>query len=248
MESETGQQIDYYVAEEETIKFITSWIRILNLSMEYFDTSIVIQIGNKLGRVLKIDKTISTAERGRYTRMSVEIDVTKPLLSNFYMNGKIWKIQYEGLRMVCFDCGKIGHQSGHCVTSVEDKMIHKPNVSQDAHSELYEDWGYWMLATHTFRDQSLKKQGTNENAGARVAKNQSQASGNSPTGTKLLGGISVEGPQYANGIIIDNKDKSSGSRFSVLAMDPDVLNLKSEVKNNSQIMEVNSKKTTGKEL
>ncbi|KAL8159098.1 hypothetical protein V2J09_000635 [Rumex salicifolius] len=185
-----------FVAEEETIKFITSWIRIPNLSMEYFDTSILTQIGNKLERVLKIDKTTSATKRERYTCMSVEIDVIKPLLSMFYMNGRIWKIQYEGLRM----------------------------------------------------DQSLKKQGPNGNASAHVAKNQSQASGNSPTGTKLRGGNSVEGPQYPNNIITDNQDKSSGSRFSVLAIDPNVLNLESEAENNSQIMEVNSKKATGKEL
>ncbi|KAL8150867.1 hypothetical protein V2J09_020675 [Rumex salicifolius] len=46
-------------------------------------------IGSKVGRVLKIDKTTSAVERGRFTRMSVEIDVTKPLLSKFIMNDRI---------------------------------------------------------------------------------------------------------------------------------------------------------------
>ena len=42
--------------------------------------------------------------------------MNKPLLSKFKLDGKVWLIQYEGLRMLCFTCGKVGHHSSTCVS------------------------------------------------------------------------------------------------------------------------------------
>jgi len=42
--------------------------------------------------------------------MSNEVDLSKPLLSKFRLHGKVWRIQYEGLKLICFKCGKLGHR------------------------------------------------------------------------------------------------------------------------------------------
>ncbi|KAL8150574.1 hypothetical protein V2J09_020382 [Rumex salicifolius] len=97
-----------FIAEEEKLQFIAAWIRIPNLSMEYFDSGVLTMIGKHVGRVLKIDKTTAMGERGRFTRLCVEVDTEKPLLSKFKMIGRIWRIQYEGFKMICFNCGKLG--------------------------------------------------------------------------------------------------------------------------------------------
>ena len=64
--------------------------------------------GKQIGKVLKIDYTTSDAERGRYIRLCAEVDltITKPLLSKFRFNRTVWKIEYESLHMICFNCGK----------------------------------------------------------------------------------------------------------------------------------------------
>jgi len=47
--------------------------------------------------------------------MCVEVDLTKPLLSKFRLNGRVWGIQYEGLKMICFKCGRQGHKEDACM-------------------------------------------------------------------------------------------------------------------------------------
>lgn len=68
---------------EAPIKVLTAWVRILNLSVEYFDRNFLHKVGSKISKVLRIDKTTAQAERGQFTRLSIEIDLTKPLLSKF---------------------------------------------------------------------------------------------------------------------------------------------------------------------
>ncbi|XP_021771498.1 uncharacterized protein LOC110735619 [Chenopodium quinoa] len=103
-----------FVPDESPIKVLTTWVRIPNLPVEYFDINFLNKVGSKIGKVLRIDKTTTQAERGQFTRLSVEIDLSKPLLSKFWLNGRIWRIQYEGIKMVCFKCGKLGHVADEC--------------------------------------------------------------------------------------------------------------------------------------
>ena len=76
-----------FVPEEDHIIKLTAWVRIPKLSVEYFHKQFLLyKIGHKIGRVLKIDSTTENVERGQYTRMCVEVDLTKPLLSKFRLN------------------------------------------------------------------------------------------------------------------------------------------------------------------
>ena len=100
-----------FVPDEEAITKLTAWVRIPRLSVEYFNKNFLLQkIGSKIRKVIWVDDTTADVERGQYTRMSVEVDLSKALLSKFRLNGLIWRTQYEGLRMICFKCGKQGHK------------------------------------------------------------------------------------------------------------------------------------------
>ncbi|XP_021744863.1 uncharacterized protein LOC110710829 [Chenopodium quinoa] len=103
-----------FIPDETPIRLLTAWVRIPNLPVEYFDISFLNKIGSKIGKVLRVDKTTAQAERGQFTRISVEIDLSKPLLSKFWLKGRIWRVQYEGIRMICFKCGKLGHSEDGC--------------------------------------------------------------------------------------------------------------------------------------
>lgn len=106
-----------FIPEEASINVLTTWVRIPNLSVEYFDKEFLKKIGSKIGKVIRVDKSTAYAERG------VEIDLAKPLLSKFWLKGKIWRIQYEGIKMICYKCGKLGHTEEKCALNKENEPI-----------------------------------------------------------------------------------------------------------------------------
>lgn len=120
--------------------------------IEYFDKDFLAKVGSKIGKVIRIDQNTATAERGQFTRLSVELDLSKPLLSKFWLKGKVWKIQYEGLRMICYKCGKIGHLDDKCPLNDDNhnnNVAHGDEVPQNPDSPsqqiLQQDFGSWMV-------------------------------------------------------------------------------------------------------
>ncbi|KAL0313677.1 UNVERIFIED_CONTAM: hypothetical protein Scaly_2911500 [Sesamum calycinum] len=61
-------------------------------------------------RAVKVDETTMAASRGRYARVCVEVDLTKPLVSMITLLGFAQAVEYEGLHQICFDCGKYGQK------------------------------------------------------------------------------------------------------------------------------------------
>lgn len=79
---------------------------------------------------MRVDRSNASADRGQFTRLSVDIDLSKPLLSKFWLKSKIWRIQYEGIKMICYKCGKLGHVENQCIQvhPTEDMMVDKINA------------------------------------------------------------------------------------------------------------------------
>lgn len=100
---------------------IPVWIRIPKIPMHCFDKDFLADIGNRFGKTLRIDETTYMAARGRFGRVSVEIDLTKPLKSKFRFRRHIHTIEYEGLHSACFHCGKFGHRIDLCLNIPKDE-------------------------------------------------------------------------------------------------------------------------------
>lgn len=67
-----------------------AWVRIPWLSIEYFNKSFLLQkIGRKIDKVIRVDDTMANVERRQYIRMSIEVDLSKPLISKFRLNDRI---------------------------------------------------------------------------------------------------------------------------------------------------------------
>jgi hypothetical protein len=71
-------------------------------------------IGNVLGTVVKIDQLTLTQSRGKFSRLCVEIDLHKPLLPYVEVEGVAYSVVYEGISMICFNCGCYGHVKANC--------------------------------------------------------------------------------------------------------------------------------------
>ena len=213
-----------FVPEEDHITKLTAWVRIPKLSVEYFNKSFLLhKIRQKIGRVLKIDSTTENVERGQYTRMCVEVDLTKPLLSKFRLNGRVWGIQYEGLKMICFKCGKQGHKEDMCgidnPPSREENLNvssnrQPPEGSANIHANTY---GNWMLVKKTTRRTNGRSQiqGTRNRGREPGDVNQDRSREESNRHPRFQESVPsmATAPQQNN----SNQDQNLGSRFRALA-------------------------------
>ncbi|CAI0403560.1 unnamed protein product, partial [Linum tenue] len=97
---------------EHEISSTLVWARRLDIPAQYFNTDAVMKIGKRIGRPLRVDQAPSTGARLDYARVCVEVDLSKPLLSQFRIHGVKYFIQYEGLEKICLSCGKYFQRSG----------------------------------------------------------------------------------------------------------------------------------------
>lgn len=68
--------------------------------------------------------------------MCIEVDLTKPLVSKFWVMDWLHHVQYEGLPVICFACGKVGHRDVACpkmirVTPPAASQAWKENTTSD---------------------------------------------------------------------------------------------------------------------
>ncbi|MBA0819615.1 hypothetical protein Gohar_021761, partial [Gossypium harknessii] len=117
-----------------------------------------------VGKVVRIDERTMNASRGRFARMAVLIDLTKPLITRIRVNGEIKVVEYESLHIVCFKCGIYGHTKDNCPRLVVDPkksdgaaafagssgMVPTPAKEDLAEKEAY---GPWILVEPRTRPQ-----------------------------------------------------------------------------------------------
>ena len=198
-----------FIANDGPIHIITAWVRISRLSVEYFNAEFLQKIGNKTGTIRRVDDTTASAERGQFVRLSVEIDLRKPLLSKFRMNRRIWKIQYEGLKIICFKCEKYGVREEKCDlfnishgdTDKDDNAPpQNPSDSSKTRGEeqVQDDkYGTWMIVKKPAR----KKTTRNQRPQANMEKTNKEPNGQAPN--------REERPKHTH-------PRNLGSRFEML--------------------------------
>lgn len=118
---------------EDELKRVAVWIRIPALPIEYYDKRVLWKIGNCLGRTVKVDantlrrkedtmEECFVTERARFARVCIEVDLRKTLVSKFELNCREYRVEYEGLHLICFNCGCFGHNKEQCHLIMEDEM------------------------------------------------------------------------------------------------------------------------------
>lgn len=94
------------------------WIRVFNLPINKMNIRVAMAVGDKVGRFLEADVDDNGWKIGRYLRIRVELDVTKPLrrgvVLKFGDKGiEDWfPFQYERLPDFCYICGRLEHVRG----------------------------------------------------------------------------------------------------------------------------------------
>ncbi|KAI9115418.1 hypothetical protein K1719_013737 [Acacia pycnantha] len=108
---------------------IAAWVRIPDLPMEFCTVESLGLIGNMIGKIVKIDRSTSVYDKGAFARICVELDLQAPLLPAFRVFGKERQLVYEGLHLVCFGCGKYGHEQLVCPERVVRDGVPEKNMS-----------------------------------------------------------------------------------------------------------------------
>ncbi|XP_045792034.1 uncharacterized protein LOC123886793 [Trifolium pratense] len=107
------------------------WIRFPGLNLLFYDESFLLALASTIGTPVKVDTNTLNVERGRFARICVEIDLTKPVVGKVWIHGHWYKVQYEGLHMICATCGCYGHITRNCTkvpavkTTTEKAHVHQ---------------------------------------------------------------------------------------------------------------------------
>ncbi|KAF3961035.1 hypothetical protein CMV_014300 [Castanea mollissima] len=133
---------------EAQVTSVAAWVRLNKLPIEYYDTIVLRQIGQALGKVLRIDIHMASEARGRYARICVQVDIAKPLINTVRVEKRNHLVSCEGVSKLCFSCGRLRHRKEICQYTVrspapppedslvqndKDKSVHQPTFP--AHSE-----------------------------------------------------------------------------------------------------------------
>ncbi|CAL1414522.1 unnamed protein product [Linum trigynum] len=142
-----------------TVSSTLVWVRLPDLPIELFNPQAVLRIAGKAGVPVRVDRATELGARGLFARACVEVDLTKPLLSKYKVEGVEYELQYEGLSNVCFECGSYGHQKSHCPTLHREGSDSPPPQAEPTHPVPHhtETYGEWMIAKRRERRPTHKQ-------------------------------------------------------------------------------------------
>lgn len=97
-----------------SISSMVVWIRLPELPIEYYEPSVLREISEAIGPVLRVDTHAAAEARGRFSRLCVQINFDEPIVKLLRIGGKDQVVLYEGINSLCFSCGCVGHKSESC--------------------------------------------------------------------------------------------------------------------------------------
>ena len=107
--------------EWKAVQRMAVWVCIPDLSMELYNPKFLWGVGEKIGTMLKVDELTSIHSRGKFARICVEVDLRKKSIPSFTALGRDFRVEYEGLHLICFGCGRYGHRMENCMEKVSSE-------------------------------------------------------------------------------------------------------------------------------
>ena len=105
------------------VSSIAVWIRLNELSIEYYHAEVLHQIGKTIGNVLRVDTHTAFETRGMFARLYVQVDVNKPLATAILIGKFEQPICYEGIHKLCFVCGRMMYTQELCPQVVRQDLL-----------------------------------------------------------------------------------------------------------------------------
>ncbi|CAI0391569.1 unnamed protein product [Linum tenue] len=162
------------------------WARLPGLPREFINKEAIERIASRIGRPVRVDRATETGDRGRYGRVSVEVDLTRPLLSQYKIEGLTYYIEYEGLHRICTECGKYGHARVSCplLRPIDEPL--QPKLTQEEKDKADETpYGEWMVAKPKGKNWKTKSTTPEGNTNASLGGNTSSLAAKEATGSRF---------------------------------------------------------------
>ncbi|CAI0393265.1 unnamed protein product [Linum tenue] len=145
-------------------KSVVAWVQLPELPVHFYHREVLFALGNLLGRTVKLDYHTEQLERGKFARLAVELDMSKPLATRIRLDGFWQPVLYENLPDICFHCCRIGHLEQSCpylpgsLLPVGTTTANNVEVSQPPPSSPEPPAGYgpWMQVTRKGRKPNRK--------------------------------------------------------------------------------------------
>ncbi|KAK0608273.1 hypothetical protein LWI29_028212 [Acer saccharum] len=180
-----------------------------------------------------VDPITENQARGRFARICVEIDITKPLLGSLSIEDRSIRVEYESLGLICFKCGRFGHckesYRDGIVETVQEEVMCDNQIGTDKEASPFGPWLLVSYGKQGYRNTKGKMGKTSYGSTNYMARNGSVKNG--PEGSARNGADGnarrMEGEfsevRYGkknyvkNGAANTVGNRTSGSRFDVLS-------------------------------
>ena len=113
------------------VSSLVVWIRLNKLLIEYYNAEALYLIGKAIRNVLRVDTHTTAEASGRFARLCIQVDVTKPIVT-VVLIGKIEEpVSYEGIQKLCFDCGRMVHRRENYPYSIRKEATLKETTAME---------------------------------------------------------------------------------------------------------------------
>lgn len=120
-----------FVSPNAKVDRTTVWIRFPGLNLVYYDESFLLALASAVGKPVRVDRNTLKVERGRFARICVEIDLSQPVVGKVWLNGYWYKVSYEGLHIICSNCGCYGRLGRNCKAPPPEIIPPSPEPSKE---------------------------------------------------------------------------------------------------------------------
>ncbi|KAL6137614.1 hypothetical protein ACLB2K_062904 [Fragaria x ananassa] len=164
--------------ETDVIDKMALWVRVCGLPVKFFKSFAIEKIGKILGDVVRVDPITISQARGKFARVCVEVDLSKPLRPFVEVESVAYNVVYEGISLICFECGCFGHSKEKCPTVIaapvqptpcdpqkssapsdipaSADMVNDMEANSAIPSVIKEDMGPWMLMNYRNKKKAHK--------------------------------------------------------------------------------------------
>lgn len=103
-----------FASPNAKIQKMMVWVRFPGLNLLYYDESVLLGIASATSKPIRVDQNTLRVEGGRFARLCVEIDLSFPVVGKFWLRDHWYHVEYEGLHLICSNCGCYGHLGRNC--------------------------------------------------------------------------------------------------------------------------------------